>query len=221
MQRPRQVAVILSTESPYQRKIIRGVAAYAHDVGRWSLYVEDESLDKLPDLRTWRGHGLIITFDRRYVEAVRNLDIPVVGVEGGYGWYEQGSGIPYFSTDNETIARMAAEHLMGQGFSRLAYCGLPRSRYHLWSEERARAFQQRAREAGAPCSIYKGRTLSTRKWSELQRGLAEWLRSLKKPVGVLAAYDARARHVLEACRTIGARAGRGRRDGRRQRRADV
>ena len=205
MRNRRLVAVILDTTRPYQRKIIRGVAAYARDAASWSLYVEEDRLDKLPNLRTWHGHGVILSFvERKDAEAVRDLSIPVVGVEGGYGWYDPASHIPYFATDDNAIGRMAAEHLMGQGFSRLAYCGMPRNRLNVWSEKRARAFKQRASEAGLPCSMYRGRHLSVRHWNELQRDLADWLRSLEKPVGIMAANDARARHLLEACRTIGA-----------------
>ncbi len=206
MTKIRRVALILDTARPYQRKMIRGVAAYARQSGAWSLYVEEDPLDKLPDLSAWKGHGIITAFaERRYAEAVRGLDIPVVGVEGGYGWYEPDCGIPYFATDNEAVARMAAEYLLGQGYPALAYCGLPKNRYNFWSTKRALAFEQRAREAGVPCRLYTGRHLSTRKWSELQRGLRRWLKTLKKPVGLMAGNDARARHVLEACRTIGVR----------------
>lgn len=206
MRNMRRVALILDTNLPYQRKIVRGVAAYAREAGRWSLYVEEESLDKLPDLREWRGHGIITAFsERRYAEAVRGLSIPVVGVEGGQGWYEEDSGIPYFATDNEAIARMAAEHLLGQGYRRLGYCGMPRNRNTVWSQRRAREFRRAARQSGVTCSMYVGRHLSTRRWNELQRGLAHWLRLLKKPVGIMAANDARARHLLEACRTTGIR----------------
>ncbi len=167
--------------------------------------MEENRLDKLPNLRTWHGHGVIVTFvERKDAEAVRDLSIPVVGVEGGYGWYDPASHIPYFATDDNAIGRMAAEHLMGQGFSRLAYCGLPRNRVNVWSEKRARAFKQRASEAGLLCSMYRGRHLSVRHWNELQRDLADWLRSLEKPVGIMTANDVRARHLLEACRTIGA-----------------
>jgi LacI family transcriptional regulator len=206
MPKTRRVALILDTNRPYQRKIVRGVAAYARQSGRWSLYVEDEPLDKLPNLRLWHGQGIITTFiERKYAEAVRGLSIPVVGIEGGYGWYEADSNIPYFATDDEAIARMAAEHLMGQGYRRLAYCGVPRNRYNAWSQKRAKAFRQAARDAKLPCSIYTGRILSTRKWTALQRELIKWLRSLKKPVGIMAANDARARHLLEACRAVGIR----------------
>ena len=96
MKKPRQVAVILDATSPYQRKIIRGIAAYARQAGPWRLYVEEDPLEKLPDLRSWQGHGIITAFtERRFASLVHGLDLPVVGVEGGYGWYEPKSGIPY------------------------------------------------------------------------------------------------------------------------------
>ena len=206
MSKPRQVAVILDATSPYQRKMIRGVAAYARKVGGWLLYVEEDPLDRLPDLKTWGGHGIITAFsERRYAAFVHGLDLPVVGVEGGYGWYEQDSGIPYFATDDAAVARMAADHLLGQGYSRLAYCGFPKSRHNSWSEKRRRGFRERAKEAGVPCQVYTGRHRATRQWSALQRDLCHWLGSLEKPVGIMAGNDARARHVLEACRSIGLR----------------
>jgi LacI family transcriptional regulator len=45
---------------------------------------------------------------------------------------------------------------------------------------------------------------STR-WERLQAELAAWLASLPKPVGIMACDDVRARHVLEACRSLGLR----------------
>jgi LacI family transcriptional regulator len=206
MPRLRHVALIVDAADPYDRKIISGVGAYAKEVGNWSLYVETDPLEKLPDLRKWQGQGIIANFDdRKVASTVRGLDIPVVGVGGGYGWYDPATGIPYFASDNEKIARLAAEHLLDRGFRRLAYYGYPRTRINGWSEDRGRAFKQRAAEAGIECSVHASRQETARKWRELQRGLIAWLRSLKTPVGLMGCNDAGARHVLEACRTIGAR----------------
>jgi LacI family transcriptional regulator len=206
MARPRHVALIVDAARPYDRKIIGGVAQYVKERGDWSLYVEEDPLQKLPDLRSWQGTGIIANFDdRRVAAAVRGLKTPVVGVGGGFGWYDPASRIPYFASDDEAIARMAAEHLIDRGFRHLAFYGYPRTRVIHWSEERSRAFQQRAEQAGIPCSIYTGRYATVRKWSELQRGLIAWLRTLEKPVGLMACNDVRARHVLEACRAIGLR----------------
>ena len=44
-----------------------------------------------------------------------------------------------------------------------------------------------------------------RKWIDIQHELTVWLKSLEKPLGLMAANDARARHVLVACQAIGLR----------------
>lgn len=200
------VAVILDAARPYDRLIIGGVAQYARERGRWSLYVEEDPLQKLPDLKRWHGQGIIANFDdRRVAEAIRGLAIPVVGVGGGYGWHDPRSKIPYVYTDNHAIGRLGAEHLLACGFERVAFCGYPRSATEGWSAERAKAFQQAAEEAGRSCEVFTGRVAAARRWEDLQRELQAWLRRLPTPVGLMACNDVRARHVLEACRALGLR----------------
>jgi LacI family transcriptional regulator len=198
------VAVILDAASPYDRLIIGGVAQYAREHGPWSLYVEEDPLQKLPDLSRWHGQGIIANFDDRGVaKAIEGLSLPIVGVGGGFGWYDQASGIPYIYTDNERIARLAAEHLLACGFEQLAFCGLKRSQINGWVAERAEAFAAACREAGRACEVFTGRHATARRWRELQGELCEWLAGLPKPVGIMACNDVRARHVLEACRSLG------------------
>ena len=200
------VAVIVDAARPYDRKIIGGVAAYMKEVGAWSLYVEEDPLQKLPDLRAWQGHGIVANFDdRKVAAAVQGLGIPVVGVGGGAGWYDPASNIPYYSIDNSQVARLAADHLLDHGFRRMAFYGYPPTRINRWCDERAAAFQRRVEEAGCHWSVYTGRHETARKWADLQRGLVAWLTKLEKPLGLMACNDVRARHVLEACRSIGLR----------------
>jgi LacI family transcriptional regulator len=157
----------------------------------------------LPDLHHWQGDGIVANFDdRRVAEAVRGLKVPVVGIGGGYGWYEPSLDIPYYSTDNAAIAKLAVEHFVERGFRHLAFYGYPCTRINRWSEERAEGFRRWALAAGATCDVFTGRHGVTRRWADLQSGLTKWIAGLKKPMGLMAANDARARHVLEACRTL-------------------
>jgi LacI family transcriptional regulator len=206
------VAVILDAARPYDRLIIGGMAEYVREGTRpdgrprWSLYVEEDPLQKLPDLARWHGHGIIANFDdRRVARAIRGLDVPIVGVGGGYGWYEPDSGIPYIYTDNDAIGRLGAEHLLACGFEQLAFYGYPRTATSGWSEERAAAFATTCGTAGRPCAVFTGRHGTARRWEELQRELTGWIERLPRPVGLMACNDVRARHVLEACRTLGLR----------------
>jgi LacI family transcriptional regulator len=204
MSHSRHVALIIDAARPYDRKIISGVARYVKEHGsEWSMYVEEDPLGKLPDLHHWQGDGILANFDdRRVAEAVRGLKVPVVGIGGGYGWYNPALHIPYFTTDNVAIARLAVDHFVERGFRHLAFYGCPRTRINRWSEERAEAFRHWAGEAGVSCDVFTGRYGTARRWVELQRSLTKWLRTLEKPTGLMAANDVRARHVLEACRAL-------------------
>jgi LacI family transcriptional regulator len=206
MKRPRRVAVLGNVSRRFDRRVIQGVAAYLRAAGRWSLYVEEDPLQKLPKLDRWDGDGIIADFDDcKIARAVGGLPIPVVGFGGGQGWYQRAWGFPYITTDNHAIGRLAAEHLLECGLARLAFYGNPPVARQRWSEEREAAFQQRAREAQVACQTYHGEHPDAQRWLKQLRELARWLKSLAWPIGLMACTDIRARQVLEACRMIGAR----------------
>ncbi|MFK5924449.1 MAG: DNA-binding transcriptional regulator [Verrucomicrobiota bacterium] len=204
MPKERHVAVIVDATKPYDRKVISGLAEYVQQVGNWSLYVEEEPLDKLPDFRSWSGDGVIANFDdQRVFNAVRNLDVPVVGLGGGYGQYHPDMDICYLRTDNQKISQLAATLLIDRGFRNFAYCGMPKTPLNGWSKERENSFTRYLSSRSYPCEIYNGRFTTTRQWRKLQNHLGSWLQKVQKPIGIMACNDARARHVLEACRNVG------------------
>ena len=110
----RHVALIYDGKLPYDLKVISGVALYVQEGANFITYIEEDALknQKLPDLRSWRGDGIIADFDDPGVaDAVLRSKLPAVGFGGGYGWYLQDSGIPYFFSDQRMIGEMAADHL--------------------------------------------------------------------------------------------------------------
>ena len=46
----------------FDRGILNGIAAYVREGARWSVYVEEEKQQRIPDLREWNGDGLIVNF---------------------------------------------------------------------------------------------------------------------------------------------------------------
>jgi LacI family transcriptional regulator len=208
MSRIRQVALIYDAKLPYDVKVMTGVAAYLRAKGNWDVYIEENALkdQQLPDLRRWKGDGIIADFDDPDVAAqVKVAGITTVAFGGGYGWYDPASAIPYVFTNNEAVARLAAEHLLNRGFRSFAFCGYPSTPINGWCEERAKAFAGRIERAEFLCECYRGRHRSSRNWPALRDALAEWLNSLAKPVGLMAATDKRARQVLDVCRFAGLR----------------
>lgn len=205
-QRVRQVALIYDARLAYDLKVMTGVAAYLKQRPHFSVYIEENALkdQRLPDLRSWGGDGIIADFDDPAIAAaVVQSRLPSVGFGSGYGWYAPGSPIPYFFTNNSAIANLAADHLMDRGLRHFAYCGYARTPINGWSQEREEAFSARVAGRGFPCRVYRGQRTTGRQWASIQRSLAAWLTSLPKPLGLMAANDNRARQVLEACRACG------------------
>ena len=128
----------------------------------------------------------------------------MVAVGGGGGAFDATSGIPYVATDNERIAILAAEHLLERAIPLFGFYGVAPSLVTVWSDDRCEAFVRRLGAAGKPVQTLVPRHDSTR-WSLLQDELKAWLAALPKPVGTMACDDVRARHVLEACRSLGVR----------------
>ena len=196
--------MIYDATLPYDLKVLSGVAQFLQEGGEFITYTEEDALrnQRLPDLRSWRGDGVIADFDDPGVaDAVLRCKLPAVGFGGGFGWYPSGAEIPYFFSDQRRIGIMAAEHLMERGFRNFGYCDFARTRTNVWSEERGGSFAEHLMERGFSCSFFHPAHKTTRRWDLMLASLGKWLRSLPKPVAVLGANDRRAYHVLEACRS--------------------
>lgn len=198
-----KIALIYDARVAYGLKVMTGVAAYLQEGHHYSVYIEENALkdQRLPDLRSWKGDGIIADFDDPAVaRLVMHSRLPAVGFGGGYGWYAAESSTPYFYANNKAIAALAAEHLLDRGFKHFAYCGYARTPVNGWSEERQVAFVEHVTKRNGTCAVFQDRYKSTYHWAAVQRSLGEWLRKLPKPLGVMAGNDNRGRQVLEACR---------------------
>jgi LacI family transcriptional regulator len=67
--------------------------------------------------------------------------------------------------------------------------------------ERIQQYAAYAASLGMPCSVYELQAAA--RWDQHQQGLAEWLRSLEKPVGIFASSDQLGFWLLDAARRAG------------------
>jgi LacI family transcriptional regulator len=113
------------------------------------------------------------------------------------------SGVSEICADSHTAGRVAAEHLIERGFTCFGFCGY---QGRLWSDRRLAGFSEQVQAAGHSCSVYepphRHRVLP---WGSEQASVVAWLRSLTKPVGIMACNDVRGRQVIEACLQAGLR----------------
>jgi len=195
------VALIVETSVIYGRQILQGISRYMRSVGGWSVFLDErELLAPPPDwLLDWDGDGVICrSTTPELAERLRNRGLPLVDMNDRFGPL----GSPRISSDMYAIGRMAAEHLLERGFRNIAFCGF---QGELWSEQRMAGAVQVIGGQGRfhkPFETPFG-GLRERRWQDERDCIAEWLRELPRPLGVIACNDQRGHHVLEACRVLG------------------
>ena len=89
-----------------------------------------------------------------------------------------------------------AEHLLDRGFTNFAFVGERSGLW--WSAERATLFAREIGKCGFVCREYPDGDES-----DDPARLREWLAALPKRTAIFAAYDIRARQVLDACMEAG------------------
>ena len=103
-------------------------------------------------------------------------------------------------SDDRAIGEAAAKVLAKSGLRQFAYLGAPHG--ERWSVARGAAFTEALEARGfGPVADYSP-SAKRPDWRRERRRLSEWIASLPKPVGVFAAFDQRARHLLSVCRAL-------------------
>lgn len=204
--RPR-VALLIESSRAYGRGLLLGVAKYVREHGPWSISLQEQSLcDVIPEwLDRWKGDGIITRLDnRKMANVIRRLRVPAIFLRN----VPPDLHAPVVMTNNVAAARLAFEHLRERGFRHFAFCGFDGADY---SDTRREHFIRFVTEAGLRCHVFekparrrRGRTIDFER-EGLRDGelVAQWLRQLPKPLGLMACNDMRGQQVLDACRAAG------------------
>lgn len=197
-----RVALLFHASKVYDREIITGIGDYVnHTRVAWDLFLEEDFRFRLDGIHDWDGDGIIADYDDPAVaHALTGVRVPVVAVGGSYedpACYPV--NVPYVATDNRELVAHALTHLVESGLSRFACYSLPESPLNRWAQEREKAFTARLARDGLTGEIHRGLATSAPTWGSATRRLLSWLKSLPKPVGIVAVTDARARQLLQAC----------------------
>jgi LacI family transcriptional regulator len=200
-----QVALLIETSNSYARGLLRGIHAYSREHGPWATYLsEQEQGDAKPVVLKddWNGDGILARLDNRWIAQEvkkRQRKVPIVDLCAG----RLLPGMPCVETDDRSIARMAAEHLFERNFNQFGYYGDCRFNWARWRGEHFRAI---VTQEGFPVDLYEESKLGrTRSSSEKQQTLlVDWVKSLPKPVGIMACHDYAGWLLLQACHRAGA-----------------
>lgn len=192
MRRILRVILLIESSRASGRSLLRGIADYARHHGRWAFYWEPGGLEKAwPRIRAIEADGIILR-DTEMMEDLLAYRLPTVVV--GHS-RQQIPGVANLISDSAAVGRLGAEHLLNTGLQHFAFCGFDE---FPWSQDRAVSFRQRLAAAGRTPHLYSSTVRLS--WREELQLLADWVRSLPKPVGILACNDDRGQQVVEACK---------------------
>ncbi len=207
-----QVALLLETSTEYGRGLLRGIVRYSRLHGPWSLYVAPGHLEQaLPKARSWSGTGIIARMrSLEMAKQIRATGLPFVASSlDEFRAPRQGDKFGEIRTNSAAIAQMAAAHLVERSLRHFAFCG-----FHgcAWSSCREEVFSRCLGDQGFECHMHRmelGNWMHLPNWIEdwehEQRILLAWLKSLPKPVALMACNDICGRAVLQACGGAGLR----------------
>ncbi len=189
---------MIDTATTWGTGLIEGIAEYAHQWTDWQLLLAprgkyDQML--LPD--NWDGGGVIARITHQALaDQIVRLGIPAVDVS----WYRFGEGrIPRCTCDERAVAELAAKYFADLGFRQFAYCGSSiRPNY---VDRFGEAFIEKLRRSGYLCHTFylRGEPVTVMPPAEELDRMIDWLRTLPRPIGLLAFDSLQARQVTEAC----------------------
>ena len=192
------VVILLESTYPTHTQILRGILRFTQLHAPWTLDVRTGRAGEPTSFgaEKWKVDGIIANRLPPELSAlIRRHRTPTI-VMNDIG--REVRPIARILCDNAAIARLAAETLAGKGFENFAFVG-ERSGIH-WSVARERVFADEIARRGFPCRVYP---TDEGGGAEDGRRLQDWLRALPRPTALFAAYDIRARQVLDACHAAG------------------
>jgi LacI family transcriptional regulator len=194
---PRVVLLIESARAA-GRALLCGIARYAHHHGPWSFYWEVGGLERFSGSLDKLDADGVIMRDTDRVEEVLARGLPAVVV--GHR-HREIPDVANVVTGSHDIGRLGAEHLMSCGVRHFAFCGYSNC---CWSETRCETFKHVVSLAHYDCAEFSIATgLSGSPWQDQREAIANWLRTLPRPVGLMACNDDLGHEVIAAAKLAG------------------
>lgn len=183
-----------------------GVYRYARAHG-WNIFVAEHEMDReaVADLLAfWRPDGIIVegAMDEKGVLLSGVFgNLPVVYLVCDRRHLPQNALC--VTHDSRVFGRVAAREFLSKGLSSFAFFGFAGL---FWSAERATSFREAVHLAGLKVSVFE-RPFLERDWRDMSAGFSQtfcdWLKSLPKPCGLLAANDQLGSEVISTCHALG------------------
>lgn len=186
------------------REAVGGIMRFAATHHNWEVqfagaHPSNKSLEHFAD---WHPDALVIdsschSLAPKELAAIAGRATVFAETAVPAGWRRPCATI---TTDNHALAVEAAKLFRQKGLVHFAFAESPGK--ERWSEDRRRFFHAEVKAMGYTVHDFEP-TDSAASWQEQELALSAWLNALPKPCGIWAAFDQRAKHVLDVCRLAG------------------
>ena len=200
-----RLLIISDFTEAFPNKILEGIIAYSRRDEQWIIcrmpvaYKERIGIQGVVDFAlSWEADAVIGQFEETdEVELFKENGIVAVAQD----FKKRFKSIPNLTGDYIGTGRMAARHFLERGFRNFGFFGLNDV---CWSDERREGFRQEVEAAGFANSFhsYCKQNIDLL-WSYGREDVEAWLKSLPKPVGIMACDDNQGINLIEACHVIG------------------
>ena len=182
--------------------MLKGIAHFERSHELWVAFLDDEARTERDPrwLSSKKWHGVISRHTTpALVQACAELKLPLIDVNDTAPF----PGVPKIRPDNVGLGHLGAEHFIERGYKYFGFAGFANNK---WSCERRDGFAEALRLVDRKCDVmdvnYPGDL--TPFWDVEQiSALVDWLKSLPKPVGVMACNDMRAQQIMSAAHASG------------------
>ena len=190
----------------FPNRILRGIRKYAQQTGEPCVvckmppsYGKKEDFNSLLSwARKWKADIVLAPFNPGDpVWKFRESGIAAIAIDNISPFQE----IPNLTGDYFKMGEMVAKRFISRGFRSFAFFGY---RGVCWSDGRRQGFVDYLEKHGLIDNFLEGvRIRREAIWSYDEEKLGQWLKSLPKPVGIMACDDTQANILLECCRVAG------------------
>lgn len=196
MARTRKILLLIESARAFEQGLLKGIAEYSRLQGPWTFYrniprVSGGRQFTLPQIRKLNVDGIIVR-EQDITKQLLTLNIPTIVSP----YRKPFEGLPNIVTNDLAIGKMAAQHLLDRGFKNFAFFGLDKKFY--WSQNRYDSFTKALSKNANSISVYTKKDSSSGNSNNEQQKIAQWLKTLPKPVAIMAANDDRSYNLYEA-----------------------
>lgn len=202
-----KIILLLDFAEDYSKSLMKGVNAYSREKGPWIFcrmplfHRETVGVDGiLKWAKEWGADGIIgQLYNGNDINKFVQAGIPVIAQD----FKERFQDIPNITGAYRETGQLGADYFLKKGFKNFAFYGFGDI---VWSRERAEGFEERVNSMGLKVHYFEHKKArSTELWFYKSGSLNRWLKSLPKPIGLMACDDNQGQHITEACRNLGIR----------------